>query len=645
MAIQNDSFSSAIILEPPEGAVAGSNVGATGQTGEPAQAGEINSVWWKYTPTANTALRINTNGSDIDTYLSIFTGDGIGSLTTIIQDDDSGENSNSEVLFNAFAGTTYYIAVDSYSDAQGEIVLNYEVGPDNDFWADAIELTGTEGAVTGDNVFALSEEGELAQADPINSVWWKYTPTANTALRINTNGSDIDTYLSIFTGNSVNNLTTIIQDDDSGENSNSEVLFNAFAGTTYYIAVDSYNDAQGEIVLNYEVGPDNDFWADAIELTGTEGAVTGDNVFALSEEGELGQSGEINSVWWKYTPVKDTQLTVDTNGSNFDTYTSVFTGNGIGSLIPIVQTDNSEVIFEASAGTTYHISVDGYSDAQGEIVLNYQSSVEQPEIEPTDLASKFFNVIDEPLTAEDSFNVEYEIENQGGGVEKVTVSFYISTNYWISTNDQLLESFELDNLAANSSTGVQSINLNLPGEENSFWQGNQTYYIGMIVDSNNEIEESNEANNANRGEFIDYDRVDVSIGSGIDLTGNFFNVIEEPLNSGDSFNVDFGIENNSETDGGAFNVNFYISTNDWISTNDQYLGTVEFDNLTANGSTEIENINLTLPGGDDSFWEGSGAYYIGMVIDPNNSLEESFKDNNANRGEFIDFDKIEITLL
>ena len=120
----NDNFVDAEILTGENVQVTGSNVGFTGETGEPNQAGEINSAWWSWTAAEDGPVKIDTNGSDFDTYLSVFTGNAVDNLTTIQEDDDGGEGNRSQVSFTATAGTTYQIAVDGFSDNQGSISLN-----------------------------------------------------------------------------------------------------------------------------------------------------------------------------------------------------------------------------------------------------------------------------------------------------------------------------------------------------------------------------------------------------------------------------------------------------------------------------------------------------------------------------------------
>jgi hypothetical protein len=55
--------------------------------------------------------------------------------------------------------------------------------------------------------------------------------------------------LAIYTGSSVTNLTAIAANDNDGTNTTSRLTFSAIAGVAYAIAVDGFNGASGNIVL------------------------------------------------------------------------------------------------------------------------------------------------------------------------------------------------------------------------------------------------------------------------------------------------------------------------------------------------------------------------------------------------------------
>jgi len=266
--------------------------------------------------------------------------------------------------------------------------------------------------------------------------------------------------------------------------------------------------------------------------------------------------------------------------------------------------------------------------------------------ESKDLVAKFFDLIQEPLVAGESFDVQFEVENtEAGNAGEFSVDFYLSTNDWFSTNDKFLNSYQVNSLPGNNTTGKITINLDLPPFDDSFWGENGTYYVGMIVDEENQVTETNEENNLNQGKFIDFDDVNVTVNANApDLAPKLLDVIQEPLFAGNNFDVEFEVENKSLLDAGEFAIDFYLSTNDYISTNDKLLGTSTISSLAGNTTTGKQNINLALPGGEDSFWQGTGEYYIGMIVDAKGQVEESDENNNLNQGEWIDYDGVNITV-
>ncbi|MEQ9614640.1 MAG: hypothetical protein RLN61_06255, partial [Algiphilus sp.] len=95
------------------------------------------------------------------------------------------------------------------------------------------------------------------------------------------------------------------------------------------------------------------------------------------------------------------------------------------------------------------------------------------------------------------------------------------------------------------------------GVNHSVWDlyGDDTYYIGMRVDSGADITEVNETNNSNVGFLFDYDDVVINNTQMADLSGSDFNVTPQPLDAGDSFDIDFDITNTGSS-AGAFDVSF-----------------------------------------------------------------------------------------
>ncbi|MEG4861660.1 S8 family serine peptidase, partial [Microcoleus sp. K1-B1] len=152
-------------------------------------------------------------------------------------------------------------------------------GATNDNFANRTLLSGVPVSTTGSNIGATGEVDEPTQSGTTNSVWWSWTAPSTGTFTIDTKNSNFDTFLSVFTGSAVNNLTLIGYDDDgAGSGYTSLLSLDATAGTTYQIAVDGFSSATGEIQLNIVPPPPvNDNFANRIALTGETANGTGTN--------------------------------------------------------------------------------------------------------------------------------------------------------------------------------------------------------------------------------------------------------------------------------------------------------------------------------------------------------------------------------
>ncbi len=180
----NDLFQNAITISGQWGSVQATNIGATAELGEPSHAGfpAASSIWYKWTAPEDGEVTFDTFGStdigatNLDTVVAVYTGTTISQLTQVAANDDyypftrvvettesfplvfGGNpfdiayavpyNGPSIVRFNAKAGTTYYIAVDSKAgqplslqgafnflsqQSQGLISLNWAFRPSGVF--------------------------------------------------------------------------------------------------------------------------------------------------------------------------------------------------------------------------------------------------------------------------------------------------------------------------------------------------------------------------------------------------------------------------------------------------------------------------------------------------------------------------------
>jgi M6 family metalloprotease-like protein len=128
-APSNDNFTGAWILSGYGGVATTTNVGATGETGEPTHlttSGTASSVWFRWTAPATGSATFDTLGSGPDTVMAIYTGGSLAALAKLGQDDDSAGGTASKLTFSVSAGTTYAVAVGGYSSTdRGSLTLNY----------------------------------------------------------------------------------------------------------------------------------------------------------------------------------------------------------------------------------------------------------------------------------------------------------------------------------------------------------------------------------------------------------------------------------------------------------------------------------------------------------------------------------------
>ena len=359
------------------------------------------------------------------------------SLVFKAADDDSGAfvdpnfELTSQLTFEATAGSTYYIAVDGNADDgppddSSNVVLNWtESGPPtNDDFTNAIPISGASGSVGGNNTGASLEPCESnsvptddhGTVDVDNSVWYVWTAPISGTAEFDTIFSGFDTVLSVYTTPTPSdlcdpNLVFVGADDNSGEPYDFEPTslldFQVVAGSTYYIAVEGNADSipqndSGNLFLEWQVTPPppNDDFSNAIPIAGLAGTVDGSNVGGTLEPCESNSvptddDGVVNvnsSVWYVWTAPATGPVEFDTIGSAFDTVLSVYTTPTPSdlcdpNLVLVGADDNSGELydfeptslltFQAVAGNTYYIAVDGNTtnapfDDTGSLVLNWE---------------------------------------------------------------------------------------------------------------------------------------------------------------------------------------------------------------------------------------------------------------------------------
>ena len=124
------------------------------------------------------------------------------------------------------------------------------IAPANDNFANAETLSGARLSVVRSNVEATKESGEPDHAANVGgrSVWFKWTAPSSGTVSFSTNRTEqnLDTLLSVYSGTSLANIESLAAINDiTLTNRRSLVKISVEAGTTYYIAIDGFNDGQG----------------------------------------------------------------------------------------------------------------------------------------------------------------------------------------------------------------------------------------------------------------------------------------------------------------------------------------------------------------------------------------------------------------
>jgi hypothetical protein len=292
-----------------------------------------------------------------------------------------------------------------------------KTNPYNDNFASGGSIIGAKAIVCGTNKNATCDPFEKTHAkEGSNSVWWTWISPRNSKVTFSTAGSDFDTVLSVYSGNLINQLQLITENNNINESiPTSQVEFMAQAGMTYHIAIAGAKNDNGNVLLSVEQEsappPKNDDFKNSIILTGNTVQTVGSNFDATSEENESQHMDQpaSKSVWWSWTSSNNGYATVDTVGSSFDTVLAIYqnrfrppgqeinlkgtadfvvlppnAGNTMQLLSKIAEDDQggenntSKVTFATTPGTTYHFAVDGRYGSGGAIKLNITSSKTHP---------------------------------------------------------------------------------------------------------------------------------------------------------------------------------------------------------------------------------------------------------------------------
>ena len=295
--------------------------------------------------------------------------------------------------------------IDEWADDPGDGEMDERGGPPNDNCSQATVIPSASINYNPAPFSTVSASVEPCEAQAnceaggageSNSVWWSYTPAASGMIEVNTFGSTTyNTVLSIYNGCGTGSPpfcsvpSRLACNDDASFGTQSQIFLNVTAGSLYRIKVADLNSASGGGTLdfNFRWMPPHDQCTNAIPIPGvvfnpplinTQNA--DDDVCENEETCEVNNVGVSNSVWYSYVPPCNGSISLNTNGSSYDTVLSIWDACGVftgpdnpcdfGTQIACDDDSGTGVASQllnvpVSAGVFYLIKVSDYNNTLG----------------------------------------------------------------------------------------------------------------------------------------------------------------------------------------------------------------------------------------------------------------------------------------
>jgi hypothetical protein len=288
----NDRFGAAQTLPSRPRPMQGWTSGAGMQPGEPSHGARRPgaSVWFKWRAPRSgygywTAYDFGYQPMYEFTKIAVYTGSSVDSLKRISTKQTwSGEHNLS---FNFVKGRTYYFAFAGEWQRAGSYYTLLSVPYVNDAFAAATAITGPAGTSLSSPWQASVEPGEpqVDGKDPVRTMWWTWTAPASAAVTFDTVRSSDLMSLAVFKGSTLPGLQRVGSNTGcpDGPTPSSCVTFNAVAGTTYKIVVDSPWHETGAARLSWRTGGARDTTPPTVELSwpATNAVVSGATDFQV----------------------------------------------------------------------------------------------------------------------------------------------------------------------------------------------------------------------------------------------------------------------------------------------------------------------------------------------------------------------------
>ena len=407
----NDNLSCATVLNGTSGSTYGSNTSATLEISERDTDTICKSVWYKVTPAGSGTATFSTYGSNFDTVMTLYRSSSSNgthsSLEFFDENDDYSVSDRTSFLPNQLllSGYTYFIRIAGYWSGSQAIC---------DYGSISLAWSVSSSAVAPGAPTNAAATGGTNSA----TVSWS-APSSN-------GGSTISSYTATSSPGGYTCTTGLLTCTISGLSNFVSYTFTVTARNS--AGASSPSVTSNSVILGYQ----NDNLSGALGISA--GTTYSNNSAATAETGEPDHAGVAGgkSMWFRYSSTTLKSVSLDTNGSDFDTvlavYGSTVSNPSFSGLQAVGSNDDdptglngsSAVSFVAQPNVVYYIAVDGYESSNGSesgaITLNVT-------VETTSVPSAPTRVIAAPL-------------NGGASISwrKPATNFATITSYRVTSN-------------------------------------------------------------------------------------------------------------------------------------------------------------------------------------------------------------------
>ena len=226
--------------------------------------------------------------------------------------------------------------------------------------------------------------------------------------------------------------------------------------------------------------------------------------------------------------------------------------------------------------------------------------------------------------AGDSKSISTRIKNDGDSSSgSFRWGLYLSTDTTITTSDLLLDDWSQSSISSGS-TRSSTKSVTIPSSITGGY-----YYVGMIVDINSQVSESDENNNDDydSGRVHVYELADLvprttSSSCSTPATGT----IGDYLDSSISIQYENDVSSSHGQSTGTFYWAMYLSTDSTITTSDTQVGSDQYSSSLSSGSYRTDSLSSSnrIPSSMNA-----GTYYWGYILDVDSDVDEASESNNV----------------